>query len=190
VRPPSPRGHHHLAREGAASGLLKRQQYRVAAMTRTWEELRDTSPGASGSPRRWPGRGQNDAMRRLPGQPFYTSPSGAGWGRGGRLRQVGESVLVRPYGLSWGWRGPRESPGWLGPGPRTAVGPALSGTWVVLEDVSSPLGLGVGTRWRGDCALCPVGVRDPRSAQQRLHSDAGLTDNRGRGRFPLEITPV
>lgn len=91
---------------------------------------------------------------------LYTSPSGAGWGRGGRLRQVGESVLVRPYGLSWGWRGPRESPGGLGPGPWTAVGPALSGTWVVLEDVSSLLGLGVGTRWRGDPALRPVGVRE------------------------------
>lgn len=83
ARPPSPRGHHHLAREGAAGGLLKRQQYWVAAMTRAWEELRDASPGASGSPRRWPGHGQSGAMRRLPGQPSTLprrEPGGGGEG--------------------------------------------------------------------------------------------------------------
>lgn len=160
-------------------------------MTRAWDELRDASPGASGSPRGWPGRGQNDAMRRLPGQPFYTSPSGAGWGRGGRLRQVGASVLVRPYGLSWGWRGPRESPGRHRPGPRTAVGPALSGTWVALEDVSSLLGLRVGiTAGVGTVPCTRWASERPEECAVRLHSDAGLTDNQGRLRFLLEIAPV
>lgn len=113
-------------------------------------------------------------MRRLPGQPFYTSPSGAGWGRGGRLRQVGASVLVRPYGLSWGWRGPRESPGRHRPGPRTAVGPALSGTWVALEDVSSLLGLRVGIGWRGDRALHPVGIRETREVRSEASLRCGF----------------
>lgn len=162
-------------------------------MTRSWEELLDASPGASRSPRRWPAGTRAErcyAMRRLAGQPFYTSPSGAGWGRGGRLRQVRASVLVRPYGLSWGWRGPREFPGGHSPGPGTAVGSALSGAWVVLEDVSSLLGLRVGTRWRGTVPCSRWASERPEECATRLHSDAGLTDNRGRRRLPLEIAPV
>lgn len=114
------------------------------------------------------------AMRRLSGQPFYNSPLGAGWGRGGRLRQVGASVLVCPYGLSWSWRAPRESPGGHGPGPGTAVGSALSGTWVVLEEISSLLGLRVGTRWRGDRALRPVGVRETRGVRSEASLRCGF----------------
>lgn len=102
ARPPSPCGRLHLAQEGAARSLLKRQQCPAVAMTRARNEPRDASPGASKSLKGWLGRGQNDALQRLPDQPLGTSLSGAGWGQGGRLRRVWAFVPARPFCRSWG----------------------------------------------------------------------------------------
>lgn len=71
-------------------------------MTRARNELRDASPGASRSLKGWLGRGQNDALQRLPDQPLGTSLSGAGWGQGGRLRRVWAFVPASPFCGSWG----------------------------------------------------------------------------------------
>lgn len=160
ARPPSSCGHHHLAREGAAGGLLKRQQYPVAAMTRAWEELRDASPGASGSPRRWPGRGQNDAM--LCGaclvNPSTLPPQEPGGGGEGVSVKSGRRCWCVPMACLRAGADPGNSLAGMDQAQGQPSGlrcPVPGWSW---KDVSSLMGLRVGTRWRGDHALLPVGV--------------------------------
>lgn len=146
------------------------------------------SPAASGSPRGWPGGGRNGAA---PGQPLRASLSG---GRVGAGRASPSSRGVRARASLSSCPGAGADPGnplagteQAHPRVSTAVGPALSRTWAsrrmcLPSRVREQVPDGVGTVPRA-----PAFVRETRGG--RSPKDAGLTDTRGGGRFPLEITP-